>query len=145
MKAKALICAAFSSALLCITPIMQTAAAAAEPFGIVVPLYDIADDVDSKLWLDGTTAHFSSDAESSDAVVEIVAVQTLEKQGLLWIWGAYGDKTWTKTVNRSRISMSNTKSGLTKGKYRLKTEFTFTDEYGKSTTITDYSNEVSVS
>ncbi len=40
--------------------------------------------------------------------------------------------------------MSNTKTGLKSGKYRLKTIFTLTDKYGKTETITVYSDERSV-
>jgi len=40
--------------------------------------------------------------------------------------------------------LSNSKSGLESGKYRLKSVFTLTDKNGKSETITIYSDEKSV-
>ncbi len=52
--------------------------------------------------------------------------------------------TWTKTVHSNMLTMSNTKSGLSGGKYRLRTVFTLTDKYGESETITVYSDEKNV-
>ena len=131
------------AALLCITPVTQATAAAAEPYSIVSPLYEIADSAWSYLNLNGSSASCSSNVRKSSAV-KITAEQYLQKQGFLWIWSTYDGAEWTKTVNANTISMSNSKSGLTSGKYRLKTVFTLTDKNGKTETITVYSDEKSV-
>jgi len=74
-------------------------------------------------------------------VVKIVAEQYLQKQGFLWIWTTYDGAEWIKTVYSNTLAMSNTKTGLSSGKYRLKTIFTLTDEQGETETITVYSDE----
>lgn len=142
MQAKKIISAALA-AILCFVPLTHTAAVAAEPYGIVSPLYEIADETRSVLQISGSTAYCKSTVIQSSAV-KITAEQYLQKQGFLWLWSTYDDAEWTKTVNMSSISMSNTKSGLGSGKYRLKTVFTLTDKQGKTETITVYSDEKSV-
>ena len=142
MKLQKLIGAALA-AVLCITPVTQANAAAAEPYSIVSPLYEIAGDTYSDLYINGASATCSSNIQKSSAV-KITAEQYLQKQGFLWIWGTYGGAEWTKTVNTNTISMSNSKSGLESGKYRLKTVFTLTDKNGKTETITVYSDEKTV-
>ena len=77
-------------------------------------------------------------------MTKIVAEQTLQKQGFLWTWGTYDGTEWTKTVYSNTLAMSNTKSSLSSGKYRLKTVFTLTDKDGKTEKITVYSDEKSV-
>lgn len=52
--------------------------------------------------------------------------------------------SWSKTVKSSNLSMSNTKSGLDSGTYRLRTDFTVTSTSGSTETITVYSKEKSV-
>lgn len=141
MKLKKIISLALA-AVLCFTPVTQ-AAAAAEPYSIVSPLYEIADDARSNLNISGSTASCTSIITYSSAV-KITAEQYLQKQGFLWIWTTYDGAEWTKTVNDSSIAVANSKSGLTKGKYRLKTIFTLTDKNGKSEKITVYSYEKSV-
>lgn len=142
MKLQKLIGAALA-AVLCITPVTQANAAVAEPYSIVSPLYEIAGDTCSDLYINGTSASCTSNVKYSSAV-KITAEQYLQKQGFLWIWGTYDDAEWTKTVDANTISMSNSKSGLESGKYRLKTVFKLTDKNGKTETITVYSNEKSV-
>ena len=75
-------------------------------------------------------------------MTKIVAEQTLQKQGFLWT--SYDGTEWTKTVYSNTLAMSNTKSSLSSGKYRLKTVFTLTDKDGKTEKITVYSDEKSV-
>ena len=142
MQLKKFMCAALA-AVICITPVTKATAAAAEPYSIVSPLYEIAGDTRSNLDISGSTATCKS-AISISSAVKITAEQYLQKQGFLWSWSTYDDAEWTKTVDRSSIFMSNTKSGLTSGKYRLKTIFALTDKNGKTETITVYSDEKSV-
>ncbi len=47
-------------------------------------------------------------------------------------------------VYSNTLTMSNTKTGLSGGKYRLKTEFTLTDKNGETENIIVYSDEKSV-
>ncbi|MGN0682816.1 MAG: hypothetical protein ACI4JY_03980, partial [Oscillospiraceae bacterium] len=78
-------------------------------------------------------------------VVKITVEQTLEKySGWFWIWNSVDGASWTKTVNTNTICLSNTKSGLTSGKYRLKSVFTLTSSSGKTETVTIYSDERTV-
>lgn len=117
-----------------------TASAKAVLPGTAQPYYDKASEATSVLTMNGTTATCTSTCMGYSDVVQIVAVQTLEKQGAWWSWSTYNNTTWTKTVYKSTLTMSNTKSGLESGTYRLKTVFTLTDKNGKSETITVYSD-----
>ncbi len=121
--------------LLCFS-VPVTARASVVPVGLVQPYLEIASDAESMLSINGTTATCKSFVRGHSDVVEITAVQYLEKQGFLWIWDTYDDTTWTKTVYSNALTMSNTKTGLANGKYRLRTVFTLTDKYGESETIT---------
>lgn len=141
MQLKKILTSVLSAVVLCATPVTQAAAAAAEPYSIVSPLYEIADGAWAELSFSGSSAICKSVAKSDNAL-KITAVQTLERQGFLWIWSTYGDP-WTKTVYANSITMSNTRS-VSGGKYRLKTVFTLTDSQGKTETITVYSSERSV-
>lgn len=71
--------------------------------------------------------------------------QTLEKySGWFWVWNNVDCAVWSKTVNSNSIRLVNTKSGLTSGKYRMKSVFTLTNKQGKTEKITVYSDERSV-
>ena len=106
------------------------------------PAYEIGHDPTSVLTIYGTTATCLSKINGQS--VKITAEQTLEKYWGLWIWTSVDGANWTKTVNSSTLTMSNTKSGLASGTYRLKTVFTLTDSSGKSETITVYSSEKAI-
>lgn len=143
MHLKQFLGAVLSAALLCTTPAVQTTAKAIEPYCIVAPLYDTSCDAQSELFIISSNAECTSRMKSNDTV-KIVAEQYLQKQGFLWIWSTYNNTTWTKTAYTNVIAMSNTKTGLSSGKYRLKTVFTLTDKQGKTETITVYSDVKSV-
>lgn len=99
----------------------------------------IAKSYTSDLSISGTTATCTSRA-SGDDVKSITATQTLQKKsGSNWV--AVSGANWTKTVSISMLTMSNTKTGLSSGTYRLKTVFKFTNTSGQSETITVYSDE----
>lgn len=110
----------------------------------VQPFYEEAKSAKSELYINGATAMCKSNVTGNSDVVKITATQYLQKQGFLWIWTTYDAAEWTKTVYTNSLSMSNTKTGLTSGKYRLKTDFTLTDKNGKTETISVYSDERSV-
>ena len=77
-------------------------------------------------------------------VTQITVEHTLEKHWGLWIWNEVDGASWTKTVYSDTIRLSNTKSGLDSGTYRLKSVFTLTNSSGKSETITIYSEEETI-
>lgn len=111
---------------------------------VASPYYDVADQAYSEIEIVGTKAECVSRAYG-DQVVSITVEQTLEKHsGWFWIWNSVDGANWTKTVNLNSISMSNTKSGLSSGTYRLKSVFTLTSSSGKTETITVYSDEKKV-
>ena len=97
------------------------------------------------LSISGSTATFNSKYQSvGNDATKVVITQSLQKQGLLWIWGEY-DGTWTKMSNGTSIGLSNTLSGLPSGSYRVKTVFTVTDKNGNEETTTLYSTTEKVS
>ena len=106
----------------------------------IMPCYEIATSASSTLSFSGSTATCTSRCSGANTV-SITAVQTLQKEGLFWIWGDVDDAEWTTTINGPSIYTSNTKSGLSTGTYRLKTEFTLTNSSGETETITVYSTE----
>lgn len=70
--------------------------------------------------------------------------QSLEKHSFLWVWEKVGG-AWTKSAsNTSSLSLSNTKTGLSGGKYRVKTVFTVTTSDGRTETVTVYSSEKTI-
>lgn len=111
---------------------------------IVQPYYEKANNAWSEVSLSATNAICKSYVSGSSDVVKITAEQYLQKQGFLWIWTTYDGAEWTKTVNYNSLTMSNTKSGLSSGTYRLKSVFTLTSSSGKTETITVYSDEKKV-
>ena len=125
-----------------------TASAYAETTSSVVesdiaPAYEIAANIKSNLSISEQTAYCKSEANGIDAV-SITVEQTLQKQGFLWVWYGVDGASWKTTVNRNSISVVNTKSGLSSGKYRLKSVFKLTDKYGKTETLTIYSTQKEV-
>lgn len=132
---------------LCLFAAVGTVACAdavSNPDDVISPAYEYADSVSSRLYISEQTATCRSDADGCN-VVSITVEQTLEKySGWFWIWNNVDGANWTKTVNLNSISMSNTKSGLSSGTYRLKSVFTLTSSSGKTETITVYSEEKKV-
>ena len=109
----------------------------------VSPAYEYADNPTSILTTSGQTAYCTSKTDGN--AVSITVEQTLEKySGWFWIWNDVEGASWTKTENSGAIAMTNTKSGLPSGKYRLKSVFTLTSSSGKTETITIYSAEKSI-
>lgn len=104
-------------------------------------LYDIADSVYSELNIVGTKAECKSQASGVNTA-KITVEQTLQKySGWFWIWDDVDGASWTRTENRSSVRLSNTKSGLTGGTYRVKSVFTLIDKNGKTEKLTIYSDE----
>ena len=132
------------AALLMCFSLSVTASASTVSVGIIQPFYEKATNVKSELNINGTTATCESSVRGNSDVIKITADQYLQKQGLLWLWSTYDNAEWSETVNSCSITVSNTKTGLTSGKYRLKSVFTLVSSDGTSEKITVYSQEKSV-
>ena len=112
----------------------------------VAPAYEIARSADSYLSIASNTASCTSGCEGPSTVTKITVEQTLEKHsGWFWIWNNVDGASWTSTKYSSACTVTNTKSGLTSGTYRVKSVFTLTNSSGQTETITVYSSEVTVS
>lgn len=146
MKFKKFFASVLSVLYLCISLSVPTFAA--ETHGneneTIVPMYEIATEATSRLGISGNTAYCTSEANTDD-IVSISVEQTLEKySGLLWIWNEVDGATWSSSANRNSITAYNSKSGLSSGKYRLKSVFTLRNSSGETETITVYSDEKSI-
>ena len=146
MRLKRIIISILLAACVCICFCLPVYAETDAALSVVTvsPLYDIAKQTTSDLTIVGTKAECRSYALGNN-VVMITVEQTLQKySGWFWIWNNVDGASWSKTVNNSSLHLLNTKSGLTSGKYRLKSVFTLTDKNDKTETITIYSNEATV-
>lgn len=121
-----------------------TAYAQTVSMSVAQPYYEITIEARSELFINGTTATCESRITGFSGVVKISAEQYLEKHAGAWFWGTYDNAAWIKTVYSNVLAMSNKKTGLTSGKYRLKTIFKLTDKNGKTEKITVYSDSKSV-
>ena len=139
---------AIAAVLAAISAVSLNAAAANVPDYVyansIAPLYETASDAISTLTISGKTAKCESKLIGHSDVKSCKVVQTLEKKWGLWIWNEVDGASWTKTVYSDTIRLSNTKSGLDSGTYRLKSVFTLTNSSGKSETITIYSEEETI-
>ncbi len=87
------------------------------------PAYSYAYDCTSELSISGTTATCKSSVTGySDKTTKIVINQTLQKKNSSGDWGYV--YSWYETINDFKGSVTNTKSSLESGTYRLKTVFT---------------------
>ena len=76
--------------------------------------------------------------------VSITVTQTLQKHKVLWLWDDVKGASWTGTNAYNFFCLSNSKSGLDSGTYRVESVFNLTDKNGKTETITIYSDEEKV-
>ena len=147
MRLKQIVASMLTAACLCTCFATNASAETVSTFSLVnsaSPLYEIADSAYSELDIVGTSAECKSQAFAVNAV-KITVEQTLQKySGWFWIWNDVDNASWTRTENGSSVRLSNTKSGLTSGTYRVKSVFTLTDKNGKVETITDYSDEQNI-
>lgn len=109
-----------------------------------VPAYENALNAYSSLTVSSNTAKCGSNCEGDSDVVQISALQTLQKYWGLWIWNDVEDASWSDTVSLNKFSMHNSKSGLSSGTYRVATTFTLTTSSGKTETFTVYSAEKTI-
>ena len=107
----------------------------------IVSEYAIARNPISSLAISQGTASCTSRVDGLDCS-QITVTHTLQKySGWLWIWDDVSGASWSKTVNFSSISLSNSMPGLASGTYRLMSVFTLTSSSGQTETITIYSSE----
>lgn len=134
--------------MLCTMPLTAFAAQPASPYAASMPAtpnWDITADASSNLYVDGTDVTCLSKVNGSVIVTSITIEQTLQKQGLFWIWSKPDkDSEWTETVNDFSAMVYNEKYNLESGKYRLKSVFTLKTDSGKSEKITIYSEIVEI-
>ena len=108
-----------------------TAIAYAEP---IIPLFD-----------NGISLLYEiADATGGINAVSITVTQTLQKHKVLWFWDDVKGASWTDTNAYNFFCLSNSKSGLDSGTYRVESVFNLTDKNGKTETITIYSDEKKV-
>lgn len=97
----------------------------------------------SSLTINSTTATCTSKVTGS-AIKSVTITQTLEKHWALGLFFGVSDAEWT-TTKSGTTSFTNSKSGLEKGTYRVKSVFKITGTDGNSETITEYSSEKTIS
>ena len=71
----------------------------------------------------GDTAYCKSVIKGGSAVTQINATQYLEKKNGSK-WEAVSNGTWSDSIKKKSFTMSNSKSRLSSGTYRLRTVFT---------------------
>lgn len=99
------------------------------------PAYSYTSDCSSDLSISGTTATCKSSVIGYyNKTTKIVINQTLQKKNSSGDWNDVC--SWSDTINSFKGSVTNTKSSLSNGTYRLKTAFTV---YAKNSNETIYS------
>lgn len=88
---------------------------------IVVDEYQYTSSASSTLTISGSTAYCESKLTGLSSVTSISGTQYLEKK-VLWWRDTVAE--WNASTNGTRLSMSNSKSNISSGTYRLRTEFT---------------------
>jgi len=102
--------------------------------------YSYTTSATSTLTITSGTAYCKSTAKGNSTVTEIDAVQYLEKKsGSNWV--AVSGGTWSGSANTRVLNMSNSKSNLSGGTYRLRTVFTVYNG-SNSETVEKISSEV---
>lgn len=115
MKCKKITALALSALCLC-TNLNTVAFADITHVPGVAPAYEYASNPISELKISRQTAYCTSKAEGD--AVSITVEQTLEKySGWFWIWNDVDNASWSETVNKESIYLSNTKAGLDSSTY----------------------------
>ena len=134
-----------AAVLIAISTVSVNAAATAVPESVyadsIAPYYETAFDAVSTLTLSGKTVKCESKLIGHSDVKSCKVVQTLEKKWGLWIWNEVDGASWSHIISGSSGKVTNSKSGLESGTYRLKSVFTLTTLNGETETITVYSDE----
>ena len=135
--------------MFCAMPLMAFAESPVAPYAAsnppAVPNWDLTGTASSNLYVDGTDVACLSKVNGNTIVTSITIEQTLQKQGLFWIWSKLDkDSEWIETYNDFSARLYNEKYNLESGKYRLKSVFTLKTDSGKSEKITIYSEIVEI-
>ncbi len=94
----------------------------------------------SSLSISSSTAYCDSTySDDNKSIKSIRGEQTLEKKTASGSYSAVSGARWIESSSSADLSMFHTKSGLSKGTYRLKTVFKATFNNGKTETTTVYS------
>lgn len=88
----------------------------------VSPYYTYAIDASSNLAISSSKATCKSSATGGFSVTKISATQYLQKKNGTK-WETVSNATWSDSVNNNSLTMTNSKSNLGSGTYRLKTVF----------------------
>ncbi len=91
----------------------------------------------SELTISGTSATCESEASGTASVTQIIGDMYLMKYSSSNGWQDID--AWRLQVSGSEYSNTKTKTGLSSGNYRLRTEFTVTTSSGATETVTAYS------
>lgn len=89
---------------------------------IITPYYVYIKDSKNTIAVSGNSATCRSELYGAPAVTKVTAIQYLEKKNSGGSWTAVA--AWNGSANGSVLKMQNTKSGLAKGTYRVRTYFT---------------------
>lgn len=143
MKKRKFVSAIAAAVLLCVSLSMPSYAEKANIDSEITVFDIVRENYISDLAISNTTGTCTSRA-TGDNVKSITATQTLQKKSGS-SWTAVSGANWTKKTPISSLYMSNSKSGLSNGTYRLKTVFKQTNTSGQTETITVYSAEQKIS
>lgn len=106
--------------------------------------YETASAAISTLTISGTTAKCESKLIGHSDVKSCKVEQTLEKYWGLWIWNEVKGASWSDTISSVSGIVTNSKSGLESGTYRLKSVFSVITSSGETESITIYSDEKTI-
>ncbi len=143
---KKLIALLISAIMLFAVPVTAFAEPTAAAYSVnsIMPFYENNLYTSELFEISGSTADCISKMNGDSDIVKIVVEQKIQKKGVLWIWGGVSGASWSKTFYGHSARLANTKSGLSSGKYRLKTVYSVTNANGKTETITTYSDSKQV-
>lgn len=142
MKKRKSVLAITVAAMLCVSLSVTSYAESGKSAGDISIMNIVRENCISDLSISGSSATCTSRI-TGDSVKSITAIQTLQrKSGSSWI--SVSGANWTKTTSISMLYMSNCKTGLSAGIYRLKTVIRHTNTSGQTETITVYSTEQTV-
>ena len=105
---------------------------------IFSPQYVIADSATSSLSISGSTATCTTKI-SGDNIVSIEVEQVFEIYVSPDVWREVD--SWSKSVNKSSLTMTNYSYDIGTGKFRVRAEVTITDKDGNTEDITVTSAE----
>lgn len=105
---------------------------------IVSPQYVIADSATSSLKINGSTATCTTKVSGKN-IVSIEVEQVFEIYVSPDVWREVD--SWSKSVNKSSLTMTNYSYDIGTGKFRVRAEVTITDKDGNTEDITVTSAE----